>query len=121
MKALMGNLDSVIGEFSSLIAENRQRTRMSVPQSGISRLSMHSVDSREYFDADDGLEHADSHLFSIQNDEADDSETDEKELADSDTSSDIGDDQTSGQRFIENGAVPCWRLPEQVYRGGSLR
>lgn len=93
MKALMSNLDSVIGEFSSLITENRQRIRPQMSQSAVSRLSMQSVESREYFDADDGLVHTDSHLLSIPDDEAESGENDSKESADSDTSSDIGDDE----------------------------
>ena len=51
--ALLRDLDSVVAEFAGLIAESKQR-RMPVPKSTISRLSVDSIGTQEYFDADDG-------------------------------------------------------------------
>ena len=62
--ALLRDLDSVVAEFAALIAESKQR-RMPIPKSTVSRLSIDSVGSQEFFDADDG---ANSQLLMIRRD-----------------------------------------------------
>lgn len=61
---LLHDLDSVVAEFAALIAESKQR-RMPVPKSTVSRLSIDSVGSQEFFDAEDG---ANSQLLMIRRD-----------------------------------------------------
>lgn len=62
--ALLRDLDSVVAEFAALIAESKQR-RMPMPKSTISRHSIDSIGSQEFFDADDG---ANSQLLMIRRD-----------------------------------------------------
>lgn len=86
-RALLHDLDAVVGEFSTLMGESKVR-RTTPPKSAVSRLSMQSADSQEYFDAEDN-----SRLLDIHSDtdhEGTDEATGEDE--DSATSSDIGDD-----------------------------
>ena len=52
LQAMLLDLDSVIAEFSALIADSKQR-RAPAPQSAVSRLSLDSIESQEYFDAED--------------------------------------------------------------------
>ena len=51
-QSMLHDLDSVLAEFSALIAESRQR-RAPPLQSTVSRLSVDSIGSQEYFDAED--------------------------------------------------------------------
>ena len=51
-QAMLHDLDSVLAEFSALIAESKQR-RAPPLQSTVSRLSVDSTGSQEYFDAED--------------------------------------------------------------------
>lgn len=51
-KAMLHDLDSVVNEFSIVVAE-RRNSRLPVPKSALSRMSLQSVDSQEYFDAPD--------------------------------------------------------------------
>lgn len=62
--ALLRDLDWVVAEFAALISESKQR-RMPIPKSTISRLSIDSLGSQEFFDADDG---ANSQLLMIRRD-----------------------------------------------------
>lgn len=87
-KALLHDLDSVVSEFSSLVTENKIR-RTVPPRSAVSRLSLQSVDSQEYFDAED-----DKGLLNIHSDSDREESYDEAVGGDEDsaTSSDIGED-----------------------------
>ncbi|RVX74954.1 hypothetical protein B0A52_01231 [Exophiala mesophila] len=87
-KAVLFDLDSVVAEFSSLVAESKVR-RTTPPKSAVSRLSLQSVDSQEYFDAEDN-----SMLLDIHSDSDNEESNDEGAGVDeySATSSDIGDD-----------------------------
>ncbi|KIW11251.1 hypothetical protein PV08_10551 [Exophiala spinifera] len=86
-KAVLHDLDSVVSEFSTLITETKIR-RTTPPKSAVSRLSLQSVDSQEYFDAEDISRVLDVH--SDTDHEATDEGIGEDE--DSATSSDIGED-----------------------------
>lgn len=87
--ALLRDLDSVVAEFASLIAESKQR-RMPVPESSVSRLSVDSMGSQEFFDADDGNK---SQLLLIRRDSDEEAQYTEEDLASEDddvaSSSDI--------------------------------
>lgn len=85
--AVLHDLDSVVDEFSALMSESKLR-RTTPPKSAVSRMSVQSIESQEYFDAEDSVR-----LLNIHSDtdhEATDDGTGEYE--DSVTSSDIGDD-----------------------------
>ncbi|EXJ59695.1 hypothetical protein A1O7_03841 [Cladophialophora yegresii CBS 114405] len=86
-RALLHDLDSVVGEFSSVMAEGKIR-RTTPPKSAVSRLSIQSVDSQEYFDAEDKMHVLDIHGDTDHEGFEDSPEGDE----DSATSSDIGED-----------------------------
>jgi hypothetical protein len=60
--SLLQDLDAIVAEFSTLIAESRQR-RMAVPATATSRMSFESAGSQEYFDAEGG---DNSQLLTIQ-------------------------------------------------------
>ncbi|KAI1619812.1 Oxysterol-binding protein-domain-containing protein [Exophiala viscosa] len=86
-KAVLHDLDSVVGEFAVLMSESKIR-RTTPPKSAVSRMSLQSIDSQEYFDAQDN-----NRLLNIHSDtdhEATDEGTGEDD--DSVTSSDIGED-----------------------------
>jgi hypothetical protein len=83
-KAVLHDLDAVLSEFSTLMTESKVR-RTTPPKSAVSRLSVQSVDSQEYFDAEDNARFLDIHSDSEQYN------TDEGEEF-SATSSDIGED-----------------------------
>lgn len=63
--ALLRDLDSVVAEFTALIAESRQR-RLADPKSSVSRLSTDSFESQEFFDATE--DRAASPFLRIRND-----------------------------------------------------
>lgn len=81
--ALLRDLDSVVAEFAALIAESKQR-RMPIPISTASRLSIDSVGSQEFFDADDG---ANSQLLMIRRDSDIEEQHVEEDLASEDDGS----------------------------------
>ncbi|KAH0142127.1 hypothetical protein KCU86_g23747, partial [Aureobasidium melanogenum] len=94
--ALLRDLDNVVNDFSALLAESKAR-RMPVNPNllapAASRLSIDSVSSQEFFDAED----APSQLLSIRR-SSEASHEDDQDFqditsngADSDTSSDVGD------------------------------
>lgn len=89
-KAMLHDLDSVVTEFSLAVADRRQ-SRLPVPTSALSRLSLQSVDSQEYFDAEDQNGSA---FLNIQSDSEEEQPSDETVIGDveSATSSDIDDD-----------------------------
>lgn len=80
MKQILYNLDELIAEFSSLVGEAKHRSP--IPRSAISRMSL---ESQEYFDAEDKtLTRSDTQILDIESD----SDPEDK-LGDSDTSSDV--------------------------------
>ena len=72
---LLRTLDTIVAEFSALLIENKQR-RMPVPVHTNSRLSLDSVGSQEFFDAEAG---EGSQLLTLQP-ESDDGETTEHDF-----------------------------------------
>ncbi|RMD40995.1 hypothetical protein DV735_g4123, partial [Chaetothyriales sp. CBS 134920] len=89
--ATLHDIDLVVAEFNSII--NRHKVRRTAPALSVSRLSTHSIDSQEYFDAED--EPA-TKLLNIHSDEEKDDDREEADdgAADDDSaaSSDIEDD-----------------------------
>lgn len=87
-RAVLHDLDSVVSEFSSLVAENKIR-RTAPPRSAVSRLSLQSVESQEYFDAEDKNQFLDIHSDSDREESYDEATGGDEDSA---TSSDIGED-----------------------------
>ncbi len=100
--AILRDLDSVVAEFASLIAESKQR-RMPAPKSTVSRLSVDSLGSQEFFDADDG-DH--SQLLMIR----EDSDTGEQQLEE-----DLGSEDDDAASLSDTDGV------ESLERETSLR
>lgn len=89
--ALLRDLDSVVADFSALIAESKAR-RQPPPLSTASRLSLDSVDDQEFFDAQDSG--GASQLLSIRRSiDLDDERHEEEHVseADSDSDSEVGE------------------------------
>ncbi|KAK4626156.1 Oxysterol-binding [Fulvia fulva] len=90
--ALLRDLDSVVSDFSALVAESKAR-RQPPQLTTNSRLSLDSIDDQEFFDADDGG--TPSHLLDIRRSseytEPQGDLFDEGSDVDSDSSSDAGD------------------------------
>lgn len=104
-KAMLHDLDSVVSEFSLTVA-NRRQSRLPVPTSALSRLSLQSVDSQEYFDAEDQNGSA---FLNIQSDSEEEQPSDETNIGDTEsaTSSDVDDEEAyAGSR--------------KAFRSGSL-
>ena len=86
-RALLHDLDSVVSEFAMLMAESKVR-RSTPPRSAMSRMSLQSIDSQEYFDAEDH-----TRVLDIQSDTDHEGFEDTTEGDDdSATSSDIGEE-----------------------------
>lgn len=64
--ALLNDLDSVLAEFSTLFA-NRKRRRLPVPKSAVSRHSIDSTSTAEFYDAEGDVPHDTSNLVLISN------------------------------------------------------
>ncbi len=110
-KAMLHDLNSVLSEFSSLVAEGKMR-RLIPPTSAASRLSMQSVDSQEYFDAEDN-----GGLLALHSDSEHEASADtDAALGDDDsvTSSDIGDDHPffAGGRAARSGSLSSFMPPK---------
>jgi oxysterol-binding protein-related protein 3/6/7 len=109
-KAMLHDLDSVVSEFSQMLNESKIR-RLAAPMSAVSRLSMQSVDSQEYFDADDG-----SKIFDIHHDSEQEASTDTEAVigdGDSATSSDIDDASfVGGTRGARSGSLSSFIPPK---------
>ncbi|KAK5108689.1 hypothetical protein LTR62_008094 [Meristemomyces frigidus] len=88
--ALLKDLDSVVADFSALVAQSKARRIPPLPTSA-SRMSFDSV-NEEFFDAEDGGA-SPSQLLSIRRSEDEDASTeqDQDDDAESDASSDAGD------------------------------
>ncbi|KIY02530.1 uncharacterized protein Z520_00995 [Fonsecaea multimorphosa CBS 102226] len=102
-RALLHDLDSVVSEFSTLVAESKVR-RTTPPKSAVSRLSLQTVDSQEYFDAEDHR-----HVLDIHSDTDHEAETAEEDDG-SATSSDVGEDSIHGLRR-RSGSVSSYLPP----------
>ena len=86
-RALLYDLDSVVNEFASVMTEGKIR-RTTPQKSTVSRMSIQSMDSQEYFDAEDHVHMLDIHIDTDHEGFEDTTEGD----ADSATSSDIEED-----------------------------
>lgn len=92
LQALLGDLDSVVADFSKLVAENKQRRwlhrRMSTQKfSPNPRQSMESTTSDEFFDAADALD--DDRVYMLNDEENDSSgESSQNQATDDEASSD---------------------------------
>ncbi len=92
--SLLRDLDSVVADFSALIAESKQR-RMIIPGSAISRHSMESQGSQEFFDADAG---ASSQLLAIHHESDDEgARIDQDSVTDGDDTASESDEEESGR------------------------
>lgn len=120
--ALLHDLDTVVAEFTALLAESKGRRNPPLPTS-TSRMSMESNEEQEYFDAEDGARSV-SQLLRIRRDtesEAGDHAEEQQQThsdADSDTSSYAGDGAASvifgGAAKVEHsGAFP--RKPDSLF------
>ena len=89
--ALLRDLDSVVGDFTELITLSKQATRPG-PAQAKARTSLDSLDTAEYYDADDG-DARDSRLLDI-NDSGDEAQEDEIFDNASDSASSIEGDGT---------------------------
>lgn len=91
---LLRDLDSVVADFAALIAESKQR-RMAVPASTISRHSMESQGSQEFFDAE-GF--SSSQLLAIHHESEDDrGGTDQDLVTDGDDTVSESDEEETGR------------------------
>ena len=106
-KAMLHDLDSVVSEFSLAVADRRQ-SRLLVPTSALSRMSLQSVDSQEYFDAEDQNGSAFLNI-NEQSDSEEEQRTDETVIGDTEsaTSSDIDDDDgyTGSRKAFKPGSL----------------
>lgn len=104
LMAVLRDLDTVVAEFSALIAESKQRRHP--PVSAVPpRLSMESDMSQEFFDAEDGPSPT-SPLLTIQHDseeEAEKHEEEEEEEVVDDADSLSGSDVDDGDSFTRKG------------------
>lgn len=89
--ALLRDLDNTVSEFSALLAESKTRRTITPLQTTTSRMSLDSISSEDFFDAEEGGQ-SPSHLLTIQDSVDLDDEKDEF-LSDneSETSSDLGE------------------------------
>ena len=108
--ALLHELDSVVADFATLIAESKQR-RLQIPPSAVSRHSMESQASQEFFDAEGGNN---SQVLAIHQESDEEGEKTDQDLAtDVDDSASESDVEISGRlerstttAQTENGAFP---------------
>ena len=112
-KAMLRDLDSVVTEFSLAVADRRQ-SHIPVPNSALSRQSMQSLDSQEYFDAEDQNGSA---FLNIQSDSEEEPPSDETVVADTEsaTSSEIDDDEDyQGSRKVFRSGSSSSLLPAKA-------
>ncbi|KAF2130280.1 oxysterol binding protein-like protein [Dothidotthia symphoricarpi CBS 119687] len=111
--ALLRDLDSVVKEFSGLIAESKQR-RSAVPPPATS--SRHSIDSQdsgdEFFDAHDGAG-SKSQLLTIRRDSEDAERKREEEQIDDDDDDSDGESESSSEPG-ETGVVDRARMSREA-------
>lgn len=97
--ALLRDLDTVVADFSALIAESKGRRQPPLPTTD-SRLSLDSIDSQEFFDAENG--EVPSQLLDIRRSSEftePREELDNTSEADSDSDSDAGDGRAGSVLF----------------------
>lgn len=88
--ALLGDLDAVVLEFSNLLS-NSKRRRMPMPSSAVSRQSMESTSTDEFFDAEEAGDRSQLLLIDHQDEEETPvSEIDEAEVHDDSSVSSVG-------------------------------
>ncbi|ROV96429.1 hypothetical protein VSDG_05488 [Cytospora chrysosperma] len=107
--ALLSDLDVVIGEFSTLLS-NSKRRRTVAPNSAAPRMSMDSVTSDEFFDAEEAGDG--SQLFVIDHhseEETPPSEVDEADVHDDSSVSSVEDEEDKLASRPENQG-DCWPL-----------
>ena len=110
-KAMLRDLNFVVTEFSSVIGENKSRRRAPT-RSAVSRMSLKSIDSQEYFDAEEP-----STLLDLHSDSEDEgsAKTEASGVdADSATSSDVEDDSSfvGGTRSARAGSLSTYLPPK---------
>lgn len=105
MKQILDNLDTVIRDFAGLVAEAKSRNTFIVPQSAVSRMS---IESQEYFDAEDRhLSQSNTQLLDIE----DESDAEDKPSADSDTSSSVDERELVGGRPFRSSSLSSLMPP----------
>ncbi|KAI9694517.1 MAG: hypothetical protein M1822_000133 [Bathelium mastoideum] len=102
-EVILRDLDAVLADFSALLNENKQR-RSAVPPSAVSRLSMESTSTQEFFDAEDGGIMSPSQIFTIRPDSDGASEKGEFDDApsnpDSEASTDAEDEDSQDEERV---------------------
>ncbi|KAK3327253.1 Oxysterol-binding protein-domain-containing protein [Cercophora scortea] len=102
--ALLNDLDSVVVEFSSLLATSKRR-RIPVPASSISRKSIESTSTEEFFDAEAGeAEKSQNHLMIIEHQSEEDtpaSDVEEASIHESSSLSSMDDDDDDFSKPLE--------------------
>ncbi|ETN38105.1 uncharacterized protein HMPREF1541_07729 [Cyphellophora europaea CBS 101466] len=108
-RALLKDLDSVVKEFSTVMNESKLR-RTGPPKSAVSRLSMQSVESQEYFDAESAPQLLDLHSDSEQEASTSADGID----GDSEASSDFGDEASflPANRGARSGSLSSFLPPK---------
>ncbi|KAI9695274.1 MAG: hypothetical protein M1820_008736 [Bogoriella megaspora] len=67
-EVVLRDLDSLIADFSELLNESKQRRAAAFPPSAVSRLSIDSMSTQEFFDAEDGDITSPSQILTIRRD-----------------------------------------------------
>ncbi|KAK5075610.1 Oxysterol-binding protein 3 [Lithohypha guttulata] len=107
MKQILNNLDTVIADFAALLGDAKPQNAFAVPQSAVSRMS---IESQEYFDAEDRtLTRSNTQLLQIQDEDT--SDTEDKRSGDSDTSSSVDENDTAGNRAFRSGSLSSLMPP----------
>lgn len=100
--ALLGDLDAVVAEFSNLLS-NSKRRRLPAAQSAVSRVSMESTTSDEFFDAEEAGDRSQLLVIDHQSEEETPaSEVDEAEVHDASSVSSVDGDEDVGAGRSEN-------------------
>jgi hypothetical protein len=105
--ALLNDLDSVLSDFSVLIANNKRR-RIPIPRSAVSRTSIDSEATGEFYDAEGG-DPNDSQLLIINrhsDEDTPDTEGEDEFLTDSASMSSTDDDPVKGPIEGDNSIFP---------------
>jgi oxysterol-binding protein-related protein 3/6/7 len=109
LMAILRDLDRVVGEFTDLIGESKQRRHPAITAIG-SRVSMESDASQEFFDAEPGPT---SPLLTIQHDSETEAEDDDVDVDDALSSCSEGDSRRSLQ--MESSAVLFPSKPKSMH------
>lgn len=114
--ALLRDLEGVVADFSSLIAQSKARRQPPLPRSN-SRLSLDSVTSQEFFDAEDGVRNP-SHLLNIRQGSDEDEEGQEERANDNDGVSEADSDASSDDEEDSNADSSLLAKPSQQTQHG---